>query len=353
MSGLYKTLRPLLFRLDPEHAHGLAIGALKSGWVPPARSPADPALEVSVFGLGFANPIGLAAGFDKNAEVIDAMLAQGFGFIEVGSVTPSPQQGNARPRLFRLDEDAAIINRMGFNNDGQDAALRRLQRRRSRTGIIGVNIGAGRSTTDPAADYVAGVEKLNDVADYLTVNISSPNTPGLRSLQSRTRLEALIARLSEVRAKLARPAPLLIKIAPDLDDSELEDISVVALRGGVDGIVVSNTTVSRPPLKSMHAAEPGGLSGRPLFELSTRRLARLYSLIDGRLPLIGVGGIDSADTAYEKMRAGASLVQLYSALVYHGPAIARTLNHGLLHMLRRAGIDRVSRLTGSGVRDWL
>ncbi len=297
--------------------------------------------------------MGLAAGFDKNAEAAEALLALGFGAVEVGTLTPSAQQGNPRPRLFRLTEDQAIINRLGFNNYGHDAARRRLQARRGGGGIIGVNIGAGRDAADPVADYVAGITALNDVADFLTVNISSPNTPGLRALQVRDRLEALIARLGEARAKLTRPKPLLIKIAPDLGEGELEDIARVALAGGIDGIVVSNTTVTRPFLRSKYAGQAGGLSGRPLFELATGQLARLYELTSGRLPLIGVGGIDSADTAFEKLRAGASLLQLYSAMIYQGPGIARAINRELSQKLARAGITHVSRLTGSGVKDWL
>jgi dihydroorotate dehydrogenase len=353
MSGLYQALRPLLFRLDPEAVHALAIKVLKSGLLPAGGCPSDPALAVSVLGLEFPNPVGLAAGFDKNAEVAGAMLGQGFGHVEVGSLTPSPQAGNPRPRLFRLQEDEAIINRLGFNNDGHDAVRQRLEARHGGNGIIGVNIGAGKDAADPVADYAAGITRFNDVADYLAVNISSPNTPGLRSLQARPRLEALVARLGETRAKQERPKPLLIKIAPDLDDAELEDISVVALRGGVDGIIVSNTTLSRPPLRSAQAGEAGGLSGKPLFELSTRKLARLYALTSGKLPLIGVGGIDSAEASFEKFRAGASLVQLYSAMVYQGPGIARALNRALSHRLRRDGIGHLSVLTGSGFRDWL
>ena len=255
MSALYRAMRPLLFRLDPELAHGVAITGPQVGIVAFRDDlPADPALAVSVLGLDFPNPVGLAAGFDKNAEVADAMLAQGFGFVEVGSLTPSPQPGNPAPRLFRLAEDRGHHQPPGIQQSGprskHDGGSKAAM---PEAGIIGVNIGAGKDAVDPAADYVAGISSLNDVADYLTVNISSPNTPGLRSLQARPRLEALLGRLSETRAKLARAKPLLIKIAPDLDDGELEDISVVALRGGIDGIIVSNTTVSRPPLKSANA----------------------------------------------------------------------------------------------------
>jgi dihydroorotate dehydrogenase len=306
-----------------------------------------------VLGCEFPNPLGLAAGFDKNAEVVDAMLAWGFGFVEVGSITPLPQRGNPRPRIFRLARDNGIINRLGFNNHGYDVVRGRLEERRGRTGILGINIGHGRDAVDPARDYLGGVAAFNELATYLTMNISSPNTPGLRALQTRSRLETLIARVNEERARFARQKPLLLKIAPDLDDSALEDISLVAMRGGIDGIIVSNTSLSRPPLRSRNAAESGGLSGRPLFELSTRKLARLFALTSGKLPLIGVGGIDSVDTAFEKLRAGASLLQLYSAMIYQGPGIARAITRGLSRKLHRQGIRHVGLVTGSGVSDWL
>jgi dihydroorotate dehydrogenase len=332
----FRLVRPLLHALDAETAHDLTIKLLKL--MPPmAPGPRDPRLAVSAFGRHFLNPLGLAAGFDKNAEVPDAMLAQGFGFVEVGSLTPRPQSGHPRPRLFRLAEDRAVINRMGFNNDGHAAALARLVARRRSAGPVGINLGANKDSSDLIADYVAGIEAFSEVADYLAVNISSPNTPGLRSLQSRAELQPLLARLNEARAQQAQRPPMLLKIAPDLRNDELEDIARCSAGGTVDGIIVSNTATARPPLKSRHAQEPGGLSGAPLFELSTRQLARLYLLTDGRIPLIGVGGIGDAETAWAKILAGATLVQLYSALVYRGPRLVAEILEGLSARLARDG----------------
>jgi len=332
----FPLIRPLLHALDAETAHGLTIRLLKL--MPPAAArPLVSHLAVSTLGLHFANPLGLAAGFDKNAEVPDAMLAQGFGFVEVGTVTPKPQSGNPRPRLFRLAEDSAVINRLGFNNDGRAAALARLAARRRGAGPVGVNLGANKDSSDRIADYVAGIEAFSEVADYLAVNISSPNTPGLRSLQSRAELQSLLARLNEARAQQAQRPPMLLKIAPDLRDDELEDIARCCGGETVDGIIVSNTTIARPPLKSRHAHEPGGLSGAPLFELSTRQLARLYLLTQGRIPLIGVGGIGDAETAWAKILAGATLLQLYSALVYRGPGLVAEILEGLSARLTRGG----------------
>ncbi len=332
----FPLLRPLLHALEAETAHGLTIKLLKH--VPPGPATAhESRLAVSVFGLNFPNPLGLAAGFDKNAEVPDTMLAQGFGFVEVGTLTPQPQPGNPRPRLFRLAEDRAVINRLGFNNDGHAAALARLKARRG-SGLIGVNLGANKESSDRIADYVAGVEAFASIADYLTVNISSPNTPGLRSLQSQAELQSLLARLNEARARQRRHPPMLLKIAPDLGDSELEDIARCCDGGSVDGIIVSNTTISRPPLGSRHAGEPGGLSGAPLFELSTRQLARLYLLTGGRIPLVGAGGIADAETAFVKILAGATLLQLYSALVYRGPGLVAEILAGLAARLAHDGL---------------
>jgi dihydroorotate dehydrogenase len=331
----FPLLRPLLHGLDAETAHSLTIRLLKRA-PPAALARQEPRLAVSAFGLQFPNPLGLAAGFDKNGEVPDAMLAQGFGFVEVGTLTPKPQPGNPRPRLFRLAEDRAVINRLGFNNDGHAAALARLAARRH-SGIIGINIGANKDSSDRIADYVTGIETFSDVADYLTVNISSPNTPGLRSLQSRAELQSLLARLNEARAGQARRPPMLLKIAPDLRDDELEDIAKCCGGGTVDGIVVSNTTIARPPLKSNQAQEQGGLSGAPLFELSTRQLARLYLFTQGRIPLVGVGGIGDAGAAWTKILAGATLLQLYSALVYRGPKLVAEILAGLTERLAHQG----------------
>jgi dihydroorotate dehydrogenase len=353
MRYLYRLARPLLFQLPPETAHRLALLILKSGLHPAFRAAEDLHLGVQLWGLNFPNPLGLAAGFDKNAEAPEALARLGFGFVEVGSLTPLPQIGNPPPRLFRLTEDEALINRLGFNNCGFVSALRRLESRAASPAIIGVNLGANRDSGDPLADYVKGVVAFSGVASYITINISSPNTPGLRDLQSAGELHRLLARLDEARRRLARPRPLLLKIAPDLNESELAFIAETALANRVDGLILGNTTVSRPPLKSPHASEPGGLSGVPLFELSTRMLAQLYRLTLGRMPLVGVGGVSSAEAAWQKLRAGASLVQLYSALVYEGPSIVREINKGLAERLRASGKRSIAEITGSGVSDWL
>jgi dihydroorotate dehydrogenase len=328
--------RPILHALDAETAHDLTIRALKA--MPRGRPPApDPRLRVEAMGLSFPNPLGLAAGFDKNAEVPDQMLAMGFGFTEIGTVTPLAQAGNPRPRLFRLGEDEAVINRMGFNNEGHAAALRRLEARRGGGGIVGVNIGANKESADRIGDYVKGIQAFSHVASYFTVNISSPNTPGLRALQSRAELEQLLARLDAARGGMVARPPMLLKIAPDLRSDELEDIAAACGGGAVDGIIVSNTTLSRQGLRSALAAEQGGLSGKPLLALSTRQLARLFLLTRGSLPLIGAGGVHDAASALLKIRAGASLVQLYSALVYRGPGLVNDILEGLSAELGRSG----------------
>lgn len=350
--GLFRLVRPFLAAVDPEMAHRLTVKALAWGLVPGAAGEPDPRLVQRLFGLDFPNPLGLAAGADKNAEAPDATLALGFGFTEVGTVTPRPQPGNPRPRLFRLDEDRALINRMGFNNDGHAAVAARLGARAGRTGIVGVNIGANRDSTDRIADYVAGLHAFHAVAAYLAINVSSPNTPGLRDLQSRAQLAALIGRLTDARAALPRPVPLLLKIAPDLAAEDLADIVELSLGGGIDGIIVSNTTVSRPPLRSPHAGEVGGLSGRPLFALSTRRLAEVHRLTAGRIPLVGVGGIESAETAWQKVRAGASLLQLYTALVFDGPGLVTAIRHGLAERVTAHGLSSIAEAVGTGAKEW-
>ena len=338
--------RPLLHALDAERAHGLTIRVLSM--LPPATPPAsDPRLNVKLFGLDFPNPLGLAAGFDKNAEVPDAMLGLGFGFVEVGTVTPLPQLGNPRPRLFRLSADEAVINRMGFNNEGHNAMRARLAARRGRGGIAGVNIGANKDTSDRVGDYVAGIEAFSDLASYFTVNISSPNTPGLRNLQSKGELAVLLARLNEARSKQGRRPPMLLKIAPDLDDAGLDDVARCCEGGAVDGVIVSNTTLRRDGLSSSLKAEAGGLSGKPLFELSTLMLAKLFVRTNGAQPLIGAGGISSVETAWAKLSAGASLLQLYSALVYHGPALVAEILGGLAARQSCEGVTLAS-LRGSG-----
>ena len=353
MIDLYPLAGPLLFRFDPETAHGLTIKALKTGLVPPARGKDEPALHTRVWGLDFTNPVGLAAGFDKNAEVVDAMLNLGFGFVEPGSVTPRPQPGNPRPRLFRLVEQRAVINRMGFNNEGLEAFAQRLERRRAAAkrapGIVGANLGKNKDTADAADDYVIGVRRLAPLADYLVVNVSSPNTPGLRALQGRDPLRALLERVLEARAAcgLTRNPPLLLKIAPDLTVEDKSDIAAVALESGIDGLIVSNTTIARPDtIPAAMRSEAGGLSGAPLFEASTSVLREIYALTGGKLPIVGVGGVATGEDAYAKIRAGASLVQLYSAMVYAGPAVVHRIRRELAELLRRDGFRSVAEAVG-------
>jgi dihydroorotate dehydrogenase len=325
----------LLRLLDAEDAHRATIAALK---LLPARTPApdDPRLSVSAFGLEFPNPIGLAAGFDKNAEVPDAMLSLGFGFIEVGTLTPRAQPGNPRPRVFRLLEDRAIVNRYGFNNDGHANAHARLAARQGRAGIIGVNVGANKDSADRIADYVRGVEAFADVSSYFAINVSSPNTPGLRDLQEPEALRELLDRVMEARERASLRRPVLLKIAPDLTLAQLDAVVRVARDARIDGMIVSNTTISRPAtLRSPLAKESGGLSGAPLFPLSTRMLAQTFLRVERQFPLIGAGGIDRPDAALAKIEAGATLVQLYSALVYEGPGLVARIKRGLLEMLKR------------------
>lgn len=343
MSGWFRVAAPLLRALPPEFAHRATIAALRSGLVPRADTVDDPVLRVPFRGLTFPNPIGLAAGFDKNAEVPDAMLGQGFGFVEVGSITPRPQSGNPKPRLFRLAEDRAVINRLGFNNQGMAAAETRL-RPRPRRGIVGVNLGANKDSEDRIADYVAGLKALGPYADYVTVNVSSPNTPGLRGLQNKAELEDLLGRLEEARTGAGLAIPIALKIAPDLTEAELADIAAVAVERGTEGLIISNTTVARPPtLSGRHREQAGGLSGAPLFAPSTDVLRRMYRLTGGRITLVGVGGVGSGADAYAKIRAGASLVQLYTALVYRGPGLVAEICRDLAALLRRDGF--------AGVRD--
>jgi len=352
MSVLYNLIGPLLRRIDPETAHGLAISALKLGLVARPAPVDDARLKQTLWGLDFANPIGLAAGFDKHAEVTDAMAGQGFGFIEVGSVTPRPQRGNPRPRLFRLPADGAVINRLGFNSAGHAQALENLLKAGPCTVPVGVNLGKNKDTSaeDAIQDYIKGVQAFQGVADYLVLNVSSPNTPGLRALQGR---EALRELLLAVQGVLEGPSPpaLLLKVAPDLTGKDKEDIAAVALETGIDGLIVSNTTIARPEvLKSPHCNETGGLSGRPLFEPSTRVLEEFYRLTEGRLPLIGVGGVSSGAEAYVKIRVGASLVQLYTAMIYRGPGIAAKINRDLSALLQRDGFANVADAVGADVR---
>ncbi len=343
----FRALRPLLHCMDAETAHGLAIKALKTGLGGNAEINSPSNLAISCFGLNFQNPLGLAAGFDKNAEVPDAMLAMGFGFVEVGTVTPRPQEGNPRPRLFRLSYDRAVINRLGFNNEGHATVLERLRRRKQRPGIVGVNIGANKDSTDRISDYVAGIKAFSDVASYFTINISSPNTPGLRNLQSAAELPALLKRLNDARQTQQRQVPMLLKIAPDLETDEMQAIAECCLNSAVDGVIISNTTVSRPVLKSQYAKETGGLSGAPLFDLSTRQLARFCLLTKGKIPLIGVGGIANAEHAWSKICAGASLLQFYSALVFQGPELVQEILSGLSRKLAGKNFATLSEAVGN------
>jgi dihydroorotate dehydrogenase len=344
---LYRLLRPALFALDAERAHGLALTALKAL---PARRPARPGpLKVTVAGLAFPNPLGMAAGFDKDGEAPDALLGLGFGFDEVGSITPLPQAGNPKPRLFRLAEDGAVINRMGFNNGGAEAAARRLAARKGRGGIVGINIGANKDSPDRIADYAAMTRIMAPIASYLAVNISSPNTPGLRALQDEAALIDLLDAVIEARDEKAGAAgpPVFLKVAPDLTPSDIDAVSRIAIDKGLGALIVSNTTVSRPPLASRYAGETGGLSGAPLKPLALQRLRDFRKATGGALPLVGVGGIASAEDAWERIRAGASLVQLYSAMVYQGPRIARRIVKGMERLMRRDGFASVAEAVGS------
>jgi dihydroorotate dehydrogenase len=324
---IYALARPLLFTLDPESAHRLTIRALAAGIVP--RAPASPAsLRRTVLGLDFPNPAGLAAGFDKNGEAVDGALALGFGFVEVGTVTPRPQPGNPRPRVFRLIAEHGVINRLGFNGEGHDAVHRRLSARR-RAGIVGVNLGANKDSDDRVADYAVGVRRFRDLADYLTINVSSPNTPGLRDLQEKEALNRLLGAVTEARGGGARHVPVLLKIAPDLDRDALAAIVETAIAAGIDGMIVSNTTVSREGVRDILAREAGGLSGRPLFQRATEMLATAKALAGKRLVLVGAGGVESAATARAKLDAGASLVQLYTAMIFEGPRLPARIVAGL------------------------
>jgi dihydroorotate dehydrogenase len=337
--------RPFLRVLEPEDAHRLAVNLLKFAPLPPA-SRDDPRLGMRVFGLNFPNPIGIAAGFDKEAEVPDALLRLGFGFVEAGTITPRPQPGNPRPRLFRLDADGGVINRLGFNSQGADAALKRLAARANAGGVIGINVGANKDSPDRVADYVELIERFAAVASYVTVNISSPNTPGLRNLQQAAVLDDLLARVIDARERVAPnagPTPVLLKIAPDLSLPDLDDVVGIARSRRVDGMIVGNTTLSRPPQlhEAAIAKEAGGLSGRPLFALSNRVLAETYVRVEGVFPLIGAGGIDTGATALSKIRAGASLIQLYSGLVFAGLGLVADIKRALIAVLDR---DRASSL---------
>ena len=346
--------RSVLFRFDPETAHRMAIRALALGVVPSAPAP-DPSLRRRLFDLDFPSPVGLAAGFDKNAEAFNGLLRVGFGFVEVGTVTPQPQPGNPKPRMFRLEGDAAIINRLGFNNDGMRIVHERLWRGRPR-GIVGVNVGANRTAADRIANYVAGIETFADTASYLAINISSPNTPGLRDLQRGDALRELLQLAMAARDEVGhgqRATPLLLKIAPDLQPGALEEIADTALSAGIDGLIVANTTTDRRGLRpSRSIDEAGGLSGRPLFRRSTTLLARLRKLVGARTVLIGVGGIDSVETAWDKITAGADLIQIYTGMIYRGHGLAAELNRGLAARLAREGFKSIGEAVGIETDRW-
>lgn len=350
--SLHDVAARALHAFDPEDAHGLAIKGLKLGLGPRDAGPDDPILAVQLAGLSLPNCIGLAAGFDKNAEVPDAMLAAGFGFVEAGTVTPLAQAGNPRPRLFRLTEDRAVINRMGFNNGGLEPFALRLSARKGRGGIVGANIGANKDATDRIQDYVTGLTRLWGLSDYFTANISSPNTPGLRALQTKAALEELLGRLAEARADLkaqsGRDYPIFLKVAPDLEDGEVEAIVETVVGAGLDAIIVSNTTIARPDsLKSPLAGESGGLSGAPLLTASTAVLKRFHAAAAGRVALVGAGGIANGADAYAKIRAGAQAVQLYSALVYGGPGLVVRIKRELAARLRADGFAAVQDAVGA------
>jgi dihydroorotate dehydrogenase len=341
---LYPLFKPLIFAFDAESAHGLSLAALRAL---PHRSDFTqfPELHTELAGIRFASPVGLAPGYDKNAEIFAKAYGLGFGFVEIGTVTPLPQAGNLRPRLFRLVEDRAVINRMGFNNDGMEVVARRIETASSagRAGPLGINIGANKDSVDRIADYAKAMARLAPLADYVTVNISSPNTPGLRALQDRAALDELLSRV-----KSAAPAgkPVFLKVAPDLEPADIDDIVVSVIEHRIDALIISNTTVSRPTLRSHHAGEAGGLSGAPLRDLAQQRLIDFRKASGGDVPLIGVGGIASAEDAYARIRAGASLVQLYSALVYEGPYLARRINAGLVALLKGDGFAHIGEAVG-------
>lgn len=343
---IYSIAKPLLFQIDAERAHGMTIAGLKA--LPIGPSPkSDPILQTTFAGLAFPNPIGMAPGFDKNGEVPDALIRMGFGFAEVGTLTPKPQLGNPKPRVFRLIEDNAVINRLGFNNDGQDSAMPRLERMRGRMGkgILGINIGANKDSDDRIADYVTGVLNMAPLADYLTVNISSPNTPGLRALQDKDALKELLSAVMEARGQ--HNVPVFLKVAPDLEPADVDDIVDVVKSQKLDALIVSNTTITRNDLLSRNQTETGGLSGAPLKTMAQQRLKDFRTASGGEIPLIGVGGIATAEDAFDRIRAGASLIQLYTGMIYEGPTIARCMASELARLLKRDGFSSVAEAVGS------
>jgi dihydroorotate dehydrogenase len=355
LSALYDLARPALFVFAPEEAHELVLKSLELG-VYPREAGADPAcLSTSIWGLTFSNPVGIAAGFDKDARVPDAVMGMGCGFAEVGTTTPQAQSGNPRPRVFRLPEDRAIINRLGFNNAGHAAMLQRL-RARAGEGFVAVNIGANKDSSDRAEDYITGLRTFYDVASGFTVNISSPNTPGLRDLQSPEQLDDLLRRVMTARADLVAAGkprrPVTVKIAPDIAEGDIAQVCQQLAAHEVDAIAVSNTTLARPGLTGRESRQGGGLSGRPLFERATAMLARVYEATEGRIPLIGIGGVDSGETALAKIEAGATLIQLYTGLIYEGPGVIGRIKGHLADACGRRGVSHLSELRGSKAGEW-
>ena len=352
--NIFETIgQKALFSLDPETAHRVSIKALKCGIVPFDPSTKYNKLEQTIAGLSFPNPIGLAAGYDKNGEVPDAILKLGFGFTEVGTVTPRAQSGNPKPRIFRLSDEMGVINRLGFNNEGHQALLKRLEARRHNTGIVGVNIGANKDADDFVSDYEAGISTFSDLASYFTVNISSPNTPGLRNLQAGEALKTLLERIFIMREKQSRQPPIFLKVAPDLSEKEIDEITKVISNSSLDGVMISNTTLSRSNVQNNKiSSESGGLSGKPLFERSTIVLAKFAQRLPSKLPLIGIGGVSDAEAAWDKLEAGASLVQTYSCMVYKGPKIAHDICSGLTSKLEREGLNNIAEVTGTKTAEW-
>ncbi len=353
MSNFYKFYRPFLFLFSPELAHSLSIFVLKYGLLRFGRKNTHPILNTKVWNLSFPTPIGLAAGYDKNAEVPEEILKLGFGFTEVGTITPKAQPGNLKPRIFRLIKDNGVINRLGFNNGGLGPAKKRLNKinERGRRGIVGANVGANKTSDDRIEDYIIGLEALEGLADYYVINISSPNTPGLRALQSKKSLEDLLGKTIKARDGFKSWAPLLLKVAPDLTEEDIKDISEVAMDKKIDGLIIANTTILRPEsLTSQERCQSGGLSGRPLFELSTKTLRSFYKSTMGKIPLIGVGGVEDGETAYKKIKSGASLVQIYSSLVYEGPNLAIKISNQLDALLIKDGYKSVAEAIGADVK---
>jgi dihydroorotate dehydrogenase len=356
LGAVFDLVRPLLFALDPERAHELTLKSLEAGIYPRSFAPDDARLAAQVWGLAVPNPLGIAAGFDKDARVYDSVLGMGLGFAEVGTVTPKPQEGNPRPRVFRLTEDRALINRLGFNNGGHAAMLARLARRRPR-GVVGVNVGANKDSADRASDYVEGIRRFYDVASYLAVNVSSPNTPGLRDLQAPAALDALLARVLTARSEMmAAGKPkraMVVKLAPDIAEDDLPPVVDVLMRRGIDGIAIGNTTLSRVGVSDAGLArQAGGVSGRPLFHRSTVMLARVYRLTQGSIPLIGIGGIDSGPSAIAKIEAGATLLQLYTGLVFEGPGLIARIKRDLVHYATEHKLARISDAAGCRAEEW-